>query len=92
MPGKVTQIAASSSPMSMPELERVGGDHREQLAGRQPGLDLAALLGRVAGPVGGDPLGELRATELLEPGAGKALDQLDARAGCAGSRSSAPPR
>ena len=59
------------------QLERVGGDHREQLAGRQPSLDLAALLGRVAGPVGGDPLGELRAAQLLEPGARKALDQLD---------------
>ena len=60
-----------------PELERIRGDHREQLAGRQPGLDLAALLGRVAGAVGGDSLCELGAAELLEPGAGKALDQLD---------------
>ena len=42
------------------QLERVGGDDREQLAGRQPGLDLAALLRRVAGPVRGDPLGQLR--------------------------------
>ena len=43
-----------------PELERVGGDHREQLARRQARLDLPALLRRVAGPVGGDPLRELR--------------------------------
>ena len=61
-----------------PQLERVGGDDREQLAGRQPGLDLAALLRRVAGPVRGDPLGQLRAAQLLEPGARKPLDQLDA--------------
>jgi len=32
----VTQIAASSSPTVDPELERVGRDHRQQLAGRQP--------------------------------------------------------
>ncbi len=59
------------------QLERVGGDDRQQLAGRQPSLDLAPLLGRVAGPVGGDPLGELRAAQLLEPGASEPLDQLD---------------
>ena len=40
-------------------------------------LDLAALLRRVAGPVGGDPLGELGRAQLLEPHAGEALDQLD---------------
>ena len=42
-----------------PQLERVGGDHRQQLARRQARLDLPPLRGRVAGPVGGDPLREL---------------------------------
>ena len=42
------------------QLERVGGDHREQLAGRQPRLDLAPLLRRVAAAVGRDPLRQLR--------------------------------
>ena len=46
-----------------PQLERVGRHHAEQLAGRQPALDLLALGRRVAGAVGRDPLGELR----LEP-------------------------
>src|SRR4051794_10702615 len=38
------------------ELERIGGDHGEQVPGGQPGLDLAPLLWRVTGPVGRDPL------------------------------------
>ena len=62
------------------ELERVGGDHREQLAAREPRLDLAPLLRRVAGPVRGDPLGELGSPELLEPHPREPLDQLDRRA------------
>ena len=41
------------------ELERVGRDHRAQLAARQPALELAPLLGGVAGAVGDDALGEL---------------------------------
>ncbi len=60
-----------------PELERVGGDHREQLARREPRLDLAALLRRVAGPVGRDPVGELAVTLVLEAHLCEALDQLD---------------
>ena len=60
------------------ELERVGRHDREQVPARQAGLDVAALLGRVAGPVGRDPLGELRAPQLLQPHPGEALDQLDA--------------
>ena len=44
-----------------PELERVGGDHGEQLAAREPGLDLAPLLRRVAGAVGRDPRRQRRA-------------------------------
>ena len=60
------------------ELERVRRDDGEQVAPGEARLDLAALLGRVAGPVGGDPLGELRPPQLLEPHAGEALDQLDA--------------
>ena len=42
------------------ELERVGRHDRPQLAVRQPLLELAALLGRVAGAVGGDRAVELR--------------------------------
>ena len=42
------------------ELQRVGGHDTEQLAAGQPALDLVALGGRVAGPVGRDPLGQLR--------------------------------
>ena len=38
-----------------PELERVGRRDPEQLAVHQPPLDLAALRGRVAGPVGREP-------------------------------------
>ena len=45
--------------MSMPELERVGGDDRQQLAADEPRLDLAALLRRVAGAVRRDAVGEL---------------------------------
>ena len=41
------------------ELERVGRDHGAQLAAHQPALELAALLGGVAGAVGDDELGEL---------------------------------
>src|SRR2546423_11415952 len=37
------------------QLERVGGHHRQQLSRHQASLDLAALLWRVAGPVGGNP-------------------------------------
>ncbi|MDX6632289.1 MAG: box helicase protein, partial [Solirubrobacterales bacterium] len=39
------------------ELERVGRVDGEQLARGEPGLDVAPLLRRVAGAVGGDPLG-----------------------------------
>ena len=42
-----------------PELERVGGDHRAQLAADEAPLELAALLGGVAGAVGGDEPREL---------------------------------
>ena len=50
-----------------PELERVGGDHRKQVALGQPLLDLAPLRRRVAGAVGGDSLGEVGAAVVLEP-------------------------
>ena len=42
-----------------PELERVGRDHAQQLAGDESMFDLMALLGGVAASVGGDPLGQL---------------------------------
>ena len=60
-----------------PELERVGRDDREQIAGAQPRLDLAPLLWRVAGPVGSDPVGQVPAAALGQLVAGEALDQLD---------------
>ena len=60
-----------------PQLQRVGRDHRQQLAAAQPRLDLAPLLRRVAAAVGGDPLRQLRLAAALEVFAGEALDQLD---------------
>ena len=42
------------------ELQRVGGDDAEQLALDEPALDLAPLLGGVAGAVGRDPLAPAR--------------------------------
>ena len=59
------------------ELERVGGHDGEQVALGEPLLDLAPLHGRVAGAVGGDPLGEVHAAGRLQPLAREALDQLD---------------
>ncbi len=41
-----------------PELQRVGGDHRAQLAPHQTALQLAPLLGGVAGAVGDHEVGE----------------------------------
>ena len=59
-----------------PELERVGRDHRAQLAADEPALELAALLGGVAGAVGGDEPGELGDRPLRDR----------RRAACAGPR------
>ena len=59
------------------QLERVGGDDREQLAGGQPRLDLAPLLRGVAAAVGRDPRRQLRLAARLQRFAGEALDQLD---------------
>ena len=59
-----------------PELERVGGDDAEQLSRAEPALNLLALRGRVAGPVGRDPLGELGS----QPVGRVTEDQLDALA------------
>src|SRR2546423_13086390 len=56
------------------QLERVGGDHAEQLALSQPALDLLALSRRIARAVGSDSLAELG----LQAVAGMAEDQLDA--------------
>ena len=62
------------------QLEGVGGDDREQVALRQPLLDLAPLGGRVAGAVGRDALGQVGPARVLEPLAREALDQLHAAA------------
>ena len=75
-----------------PELERVGRDDAEQLACRQPGLDLPSLLRRVAGAVGRDRA--RRGRPGLAPPAASGRSAGSARSPCAsaGSRSSASPR
>ena len=62
------------------ELQRVGRDDRAQLAARQPPLELAALLGGVAGAVGHDELGELGVGVACEVLLDQAAQQLDALA------------
>src|SRR2546421_10573216 len=59
------------------ELERVGGDHAQQLTVGEPPLDLLALRGRVAGSVGSNALAEL----WIEPVERVAQDQLHSLAG-----------
>ena len=63
------------------ELERVGGDHREQLAGREPGLDLAPLLRRVAAAVGRDPRRQLRLAARAPATRGRSAGSARSRAG-----------
>ena len=68
MPGKVTTTRRVELADVDAQLERVGRDDRAQLAARQPPLELAPLLGGVAGAVGADQLGQLgvaRRCELL---------------------------
>ena len=77
MPGKVTQIAASSSPTSMPSSRASVATTASSSPLGEPALDLAALLRGVAGAVGRDPLGQLRLAACGEVLAGEALDQLD---------------
>jgi hypothetical protein len=64
------------------QLQGVGGGQPEQPARDQALLQLAALLGQVAGPVGADPAGQA-AVDLGDPAAGEGCDQLGrlARAG-----------
>jgi hypothetical protein len=64
------------------QLQSVGGGQPEQPARDQALLQLAPLLGQVAGPVGPDPAGEA-AVDLGHPAAGEGGDQLGrlARAG-----------
>ena len=54
VPGNVTEIAASSWPMSIPSSSALVVDDAVELPGDEPALDLASLLGRVAGAVGRD--------------------------------------
>ena len=78
MPGKVDADRRVELADVDPELERVGGDDRQQLTRGERRLDLAALLRRVAGPVGRDPRRRGRGSpSSCEPHAGEALDQLD---------------
>ena len=60
-----------------PELEGVGRRHRQELALGQVRFDLAALLRRVAGAVGGDPFGEVSLALLGQLQRGHPVDQLD---------------
>ena len=60
------------------ELERARGAHGHQLALGQPPLDLAPLLRRVAGAVGGDQLAEVGPARVLELEPRELLEQLDA--------------
>src|SRR5205085_10676936 len=60
------------------QLERVGRDDREQVALCQAALQLAAMRGRVAGAVGGDPLRQVGPAGVLAAEAREALDPLDA--------------
>ncbi len=55
-----------------PELERVGRGHSEKLAFDETALDLAPLLGRVAGAIRGEPVRGRR----VHPLDGEAMDQL----------------
>ena len=64
-----------------PQLERVGGDHRQQLARRQPRLDLAPLLRRVAAAVGGDPLRQLGLAARRQRFARRSAGSARSRAG-----------
>ena len=66
-----------------PQLERVGRDDAEQLAARQRGLDLAPLLGRVAGAVGRDPRPRARGGRLLAASSGRSAGSARSRGGCA---------
>ncbi len=63
-----------------PQLQRVGRDHRAQLTTRQPALQLAPLLGGVAGAVGRDQLGQLGVPGRRQLVLDEAAQQLDALA------------
>ncbi len=63
------------------ELERVGADHRRELAGGQSSLDLPPLRRRVAGTVGGDGVGELSGAETLQLERDEPREQLDTHTG-----------
>ena len=60
-----------------PELQRVGRDDAEQLAGDQPPLQLPPLLGRVARAVGRDPLRQRRIPAPLQLVGRELRHQLD---------------
>ena len=77
MPGKVTQIAASSSPTSMPSSSASVATTASSSPPDEPRLDLAPLLRGVAAAVGRDPRRQLRLAARLQRFAGEALDQLD---------------
>ncbi len=59
------------------ELERVGRDHRAQLARGQARLELAALLRRVAGAIWGDEVGQAGVVAGLELEPRQPRDELD---------------
>ena len=72
VPGKPDRDRAVEQADVDPELERVRRGDAEQLALDEAPLDLASLLRRVAGAVGGEPRGSRR----VEPVGGEAVDQL----------------
>ena len=73
VPGKPTEIAQSSEPMSIPSSSASVAVTPSSSPAHQPLLDLAALGRRVAGAVRRQARGECR----LEPSRGEAVDQLD---------------
>ena len=62
------------------QLERAGADHGQELAAEQHALDAPALLGRVAGAIGRQLLGQT-GVGLLEPVDRLLVDELGAAAG-----------
>ena len=64
MPGNVTQIAASSAPMSIPSSSASVATTPSSSPATSRALELAPLLRRVAGAVGRDPLGQLGAAAV----------------------------
>ena len=81
MPGKVTQIAASSSPMSIPSSSASVATTASSSPAGEPRLDLAPLLRRVAAAVGRDPRRQLRLAAPRPASRGRSAGSARSRAG-----------